>query len=370
MAKKPKILYVTRLNEGSTSFGYLNGFRNLGLVVEEVDTSVWLGNWTASLYEKVARKIRRRRLPQNTILELNKAIITAADKLKPDLSFFVGDPFILPQTLQHTSRYGLNFVQFNDDMFNPVCQSDNFFDNLPYWNCVFVPRRSNIEEFLTLGVPKVVFTPFAYTPDLHRPVLPSADEYEKYKGDVAFIGSFISVPRADLFAEIVYRCPNIKFNIWGMGWNTLKMPQYWLTSRRWLTWPKLIKAYHNHPLWYDEMSKAMNSNKIVLGLLNHNNRDLHTTRTFEIPASGAFMLMERTSEHLDMFVEGVEAEFFDSADEAAAKIKYYLMHDEEREKIARAGNKRLLNSNYSYYDRAKTAIECYEMILQDLEIEL
>jgi len=86
----------------------------------------------------------------------------------------------------------------------------------------------------------------------------------------------------------------------------------------------------------------------------------------EIPACGAFMLMERTSEHLEMFAEGVEAEYFDSVDEAVSKIKYYLTHEEERQSIAQAGNRRLLASDYSYYDRAKTAIEHYEALIQEI----
>lgn len=363
--KRPRILYVTRLNEGSTGFGYLHGFRNLGLTVRELDTSAWLGNWTSTSWDKISNKLRRGRLPKGVILELNRAIVEAADELQPDLTFFVGAPLILPETLRHTRRFGLNFCHFQDDMFNPACRTYTFFDNLPHWDCIFVTRQCNIEEFQALGVPRVVFIRKAYTPGLYRPVQPNIEEYEKYKGDVAFIGSFNSPTRADLLAEINYRCPNVVFNIWGGGWNLLKRPHYWVKPRRWHTWPHLIKAAHNNPLWYDEMSKVMNSHKIVLGLLNHNNRDLHTSRTLEIPACGAFMLMECTLEHLDMFEEGVEAEYFDSVDEAVSKIKYYLAHEEERQSIAQAGNKRLLASDYSYYDRAKTVLEYYDKLIQE-----
>ncbi len=362
LAKNPRILYVTCLNKGSSGFGYLNGFRNMGLTVLEVDTSAWLGNWTFSFWERIAFKIRRGRLPKNVIFEMNRAIIEAADELQPDLTFFVGAPFILPETLQYTRRYGLNFCQFNDDMFNPVCRTYTFFDCLPYWDCIFVTRQCNIEEYQSLGVSRVAVVPFAYTPGLHRPVQPNREEYEKYRGDVAFIGSFISPARADYLAEIIYQCPNVKFNIWGGGWNMLKRPHYWIKPRRWRTWPYLLKAKHNYPLFYDEMSKAMNSHKIVIGLLNHHNRDLNTTRTFEIPACGAFMLAERTSEHLEMFEEGTEAEYFDSAVEASSKIKYYLTYEEERKRIAQAGNRRLLTSDYSYFDRARTAMEQYKAI--------
>lgn len=360
--KRPRVLYITRLNKGSTGFGYLEGFRNLGLDVRELDTSKWLGNWQLSLLEKIARKIRRGRLPKKAILDLNQAIVTAADEFQPDLFFFVGAPFVLQETLQYTKRYGLNFCHFQDDMFNPACQTYTFFGSLPYWDCIFVTRQCNIKEYQALGVSQVVFVRKAYTPGLYRPTQPNAEEYEKYKGDVVFIGNFNSPSRADFLAEVIHRCPNVKFNIWGMGWSTAKRPHYWLKPRRWHTWPHLLKAIHPYPLWYDEMSKAMNSHKIVLGLLNHHNRDLHTSRTLEIPACGGFMLMERTLEHTDMFKEGEEAEYFNTTSELVDKIRYYLTHDEERQIIARAGHKRCINSDYSYYDRAKTVLEHYETL--------
>lgn len=358
---KIKVLYVSRLNKGSTGFGYLEGFKNLGLIVKEVDTSKWLGNWELPFWERVSYKIRRGRLPQELIVNMNNAIIEAADEVHPHFTFFMGAPFILPETLKHTQRYGLNFCHFQDDMFNPNCRTYTFFDSLPYWDTVFVTRQVNIKEYEALGV-RAVFVRKAYTPGLYRPVIPSATESEKYKGDVVFIGSFNSPSRADFLAEIIHACPDVKFNIWGGGWERLKRPYYWINKRRWRTWPHLIRATHPYPLWYDEMSKAMNSHKIVLGLLNHYNRDLHTSRTLEIPACGGFMLAERTSEHLEMFEEGTEAEYFSTWQEAVQKIKYYLAHDEERQAIARRGHERCMVSDYSYYDRAKTVLEYYHKL--------
>jgi spore maturation protein CgeB len=69
------------------------------------------------------------------------------------------------------------------------------------------------------------------------------------------------------------------------------------------------------------------------------------------------MLGERTEEHLDLFREGVEAEFFSSNDELSDKVRYYLAHPEQRLRIAAAGRERCLKDGYSYSDRLRSILE-------------
>ena len=99
--------------------------------------------------------------------------------------------------------------------------------------------------------------------------------------------------------------------------------------------------------------EVLRSYKIALGLLSHANRDRHTSRSFEIPACGGFMLAERTAEHQHFFAEDREAVYFDTFDEMMDKIRYYLRDDAARTRIAAAGHRRCLESGYRYVDRAR-----------------
>ena len=72
------------------------------------------------------------------------------------------------------------------------------------------------------------------------------------------------------------------------------------------------------------------------------------------------MLAERTEEHLNLFGEGREAEFFDSDKELIDKVQYYLTHRNERIRIAAAGRERCIKSGYSNHDRLKAMLNLVE----------
>jgi len=112
----------------------------------------------------------------------------------------------------------------------------------------------------------------------------------------------------------------------------------------------------------EDYCTALSAASICLGLLSKLVPETTTTRSFEIPACGAFMLAERTKEHTELFDEGREAEFFSSRDELVEKVIYYLKHTQERQRIAAAGRQRCLKSGYSYQDRLKEILKEIESI--------
>ena len=76
----------------------------------------------------------------------------------------------------------------------------------------------------------------------------------------------------------------------------------------------------------DEYARAIVSFDVNLGIVSKWNRNHTASRTFQIPALGAFLLHERNELVTRYFKEGVEAEFFDSDDELLEKCRHYLAH--------------------------------------------
>ncbi len=81
-----------------------------------------------------------------------------------------------------------------------------------------------------------------------------------------------------------------------------------------------------------------------MGLLSKANRDLSTTRSFEIPYLGGLLCAQRTAEHTSLFSEDQEAIFWSDPDECAFKCMDLLEDETRRRRIAIAGRARTLQN--------------------------
>jgi spore maturation protein CgeB len=112
-----------------------------------------------------------------------------------------------------------------------------------------------------------------------------------------------------------------------------------------------------------EYMNAILSLDINLGIVSKWNRNHTASRSFQIPALGAFLLHERNEVIRECFREGEEAEFFGSDDELVEKCRYYTEHPEERRRIAAAGRARCLASGYFETDRVREVLPWLERAL-------
>jgi spore maturation protein CgeB len=346
-----KVLYVGPDYRGSNGTCWRDAFVTLGHDVRTVDAER-LFSWPSALHERVGARLGARPAG-GTLARFNETVAAAAREFRPQLTFFVQARHVQGDTIASAGQSGPTVVYYNDDMFNPANQTFTFAETVRTADCLLTTKSFNVAELERAGARHVVYQANAYDPAVHFPARPSAAEAARLGGDVAFIGTFRPA-RADFLAEVVTRLDGVVVNVWGGGWDKSGRMLYVGRQRRWAALRRRIRGAE---LWGEEMGKAIQANKIALGLLYHANRDRHTSRSVEIPACGGFMLAERTAEHQALFTEGREAAYFDSLDELADKARYYLRHDGERAAIARAGHERCLGSGYRYVDRARALLE-------------
>ncbi|MGO9119722.1 MAG: glycosyltransferase [Desulfomonilaceae bacterium] len=260
---------------------------------------------------------------------------------------------IFPDTIKQLRRKPVFLIHhLTDDFLNPRhwmtyrYYKKSLFD----YHIHLSTNIHNVQELRQVGVSFPIQTHLGFDPDLCRPHGRDAACLEEFSSDAAFVGFWR--PHLDEFLLPLVE-NGIELRVWGSRW--IRSPHR----------KKYIGHADFHVVPDQHYASVYTSSKIGLCFLNRDNRNTSTGRSFEIPATGTFMLAERTDEHRSFYREGSEAEFFDSPEELLDKVIFYLKHDAERRRIARAGQLRSLNSGYSYYERIKTDLENIRPIYAD-----
>jgi hypothetical protein len=341
LESRSSILFVGPLVHGSTAAQRLDALRALGHAVAPVTTRNG-GPYTGEdppLLQRVEQKL----LGPSDQAGANKAMLAKVKKTAFDLIWIEKGLTIKPDTLRaiRAAQPSCLIVGFSpDDMMNHSNQSWDFLHGLPLYDCYVTNKSFNVPELEALGCPKVVFMDNGFDPGTHRPVELAAGDRERFGGGVGFIGQWEPERAGSLRALALADLP---VRVWGYTWERMKNAPANL-------------VLENRPFWGDDYARAICSFEINLCFLRKCNRDRQTTRSIEIPACGGFMLAERTDEHLRLFEEGKEAEFFSDERELLDKTRYYLDHADARVTIARRGLERCARGAYSYPERLQKVL--------------
>jgi hypothetical protein len=234
----------------------------------------------------------------------------------------------------------------NDDPFSDRAHArrwHNFVRGIPGYDRLWGYRMSNVEEFRRRGCRRVGLLRSFYLRELNFPV----DEpvAGPLRSQVAFLGHWEDDGREDL-VEALLREPGLDFKLWGTLWDRSRLAR------------DLEKRFGPiRPLRREAYNQAINGAEIALAFLSRLNNDTYTRRCFEIPITGTLMLSEYTPDLATLFEEGVEAEFFRSAEELLEKVRFYTRNEAARRKIGQAGRARVLRDGHEAIDRARQVLD-------------
>ena len=107
-------------------------------------------------------------------------------------------------------------------------------------------------------------------------------------------------------------------------------------------------------VYREEHAKTVSRTKINLNLCTTKTA---SNRIYKIMASGGFLLTDTWDGYEERFEDGKDLVIFNSVEELAEKVKYYLFHIYERNEIAANGHETILP--YSKLGWAKKIIEAY-----------
>jgi spore maturation protein CgeB len=296
----------------------------------------------AVAYRAAAKILRYRRHPVSSAA-LNQELMREAAAFRPHLLVvlmgFHIEPEVLASIRSETGAIAVNYA--TDDPFNPRTGTPELLRSIPEYDLYATTKRAVVPDLKRAGVHDVRYVRFGYKSSVHfsdPPVVQS--EWKRFGADVAFAGE-ADADRLPFFRSLIGAIPNLNLALYGGLWNR----------------DRQLGRYFRGPVRGRDFRMALGGAKIVVNLVRRENRDDHVMRTFEGPACGAFMLHERTESHLEVFREGKEAAFFESSDELIDKVRYYLSHEHERERIRQSGHARTLNGGNSYRDRLEEILQ-------------
>jgi hypothetical protein len=197
--------------------------------------------------------------------------------------------------------------------------------SVPFYDLCVVVRTPNEAEAKALGAKDVLRVFMSSDEVSHAPRTLTGEDLQRWKSDVLFLGTWMP-ERGPFLLQLIKA--GVPLTIRGANWS--KAPE----------WPALRSAWQGGALRADDYAKAVQCAGVNLGLLSKGNRDLHTTRSLEIPALGGVLCAERTSEHSAMYVEGKEAVFWSDAAECAAQCLALLSDEAARQRLAVCGHAR------------------------------
>lgn len=264
--------------------------------------------------------------------DLQQEIINKANKVKPDIVFFILQLNQIEKTTLQKLRDDGHFLinWFGDDQW----RFDDFSSQYAnYFDACMTTDKFSVEKYKTIGQKNIVRSQWAS--------LSSNKKYKniKYKYDVSFIGG-ANAFRRWFVKELNKR--DIKVHCFGSGWENGRvsyeqMEDIFATSK--------INLNISNSTQYDIRYLLANPSNILNTIRSKKNKSQTKARIFEIPVQGGFELTEYVPSLEDYFDIGKEIACYRDIDEAELLINHYLTHEEERESIKIAGVQKARNEH-------------------------
>jgi spore maturation protein CgeB len=323
--------------DSGTSRHRAMALRRLGHIVFHIDpfaflpearvTGVWIWQ-TGGLF--LERYIRAR-------------VLASLPPRKFDLVYVDGGELVGPSLVQELKRRFGTVVNYNID--DPFGARDGhrwrlYLRAVPSYDLIVVVRDCNVREAFVAGAADVLRVQMSADEIAHAPRALNASDHTRWDSQVAFVGTWMP-ERGPFLARLVEL--GVPLTIYGDRWHKAR-EQSVLRDR----WRGAGIYDDNH------YAKVIQCAKVSLGLLSKGNRDLSTTRSFEIPSLGGVLCGERTSEHIALYRENEEAVLWDTPEECAQHCLKLLQDEQFRSQLAINGRKRcLLNGTTNEYVLAR-----------------
>lgn len=324
-------------------------FRKMGHNLLEIDAEDYIPWRWSGLLPRLLRRASVGILAD----EYNRAVIRQAESSSFDFVLVFKGMYLKQATVLRLRSFGKPVYNFYPDV--------SFTDHGPFippalrhYDCVFSSKSFHGEEELSrFKIREFIHVRHGFDPEVHRPLRLSGDLLRRYGCDVSFVGCW-SPEKEKLIFSILRGRRDLKVVVYGIGWKYSSAG-----------FKKALGDNLKPGVFGDELAIVYNASKVNLGLLSKaagdpGLADQVTARTFQIPASGAFMLHQDTPEVRSYFHPEKEIMLFADEKDLLVKLDRALSDAEFRETIRTNSYARCMKEPYDYAGAAGEIIRKFE----------
>lgn len=338
------------LSPNLTTGARFQSFRELGVEVEGVNLVPFVESGG-----RISLALNEHTLRTPGAFAYNRTLLETAKRFDPNVIWLEKPTYVFPSTLRRLrARPGAVLVYHNTDDLKASTRLHHLrwrflLSTLELYDIHITSNLHNVREMQQRGLPNVHHMELAANPSVRRPDELPPELQAEFGASAGFIGHW--EPVTERILTHLAR-GGVSLKIYGGGWKRADSSG------------PLRDAIQLRKISNEDYPKAIVSFAVNLGIVSKWNRNHTASRTFQIPALGAFLLHERNEIVTSYFEEGVEAEFFDSDDEALAKCLDYLEHPDKRARVAARGRQRCETSGYCESDRVREILPVIEAALR------
>jgi spore maturation protein CgeB len=268
---------------------------------------------------------------ERSLTELNRALLRCVERENPDVMLTVQTQYELwRETLLAIKRRGslAAITWMTDDSWKYDQVSRHIADA---YHAVATTYDWVVPRYHRDGVRHVLATQWAASAATLQPPRPAGEcQYE-----VTFVGANHGT-RARLVDALRKR--RVEVRCFGHGWPGGSIPA-------------------------ERIPQIFNDSVISLNFANSRGENQIKARTFEVPGAGGFLLTEDACGIEKYYSTDREIVLFRNVDEAVQKIRYYLAHHDERDRIANAGFERTAREHT--YDKRMEELLAFAVAARD-----
>lgn len=319
-----RVLYVGQYSEGTTSKMRCDNLKNIlaPQFFDVINTNIPFLNLN-QFWKSIGFRFKKGK----AIKEINKFVISNIN-LDYDLIWVDKAVFLTSKTTNLLKSKTNLLIHYTPDTAFFHNKSKLFFNSLSYYDFIITTKSFDLPYYNRyIDKSKIIILNQGFDNTVHY----SRVKFDSKENYILFIGLY-EPARAEIINNLLNN--GIQVCLAGMKWRSFVRKN----KVKGLT-------FLGDSIFKDEYAFEISKAKMALGLVSKRFPELHTTRTFEIPACGTALITERNSETTSFFNED-EVIFFNDENELVKKINYYFKNSPQLKVLTEKGMKKVNDFDY------------------------